>query len=224
MRMCSFVPTNVPILFGMLLSRPTTINTIFWQWFNQSYNAGLNYGNRNASSPYTNKDLAVGYSLAVGSSVVVALILRNIFSKFTMGLTGSKLILINSLVASIASATAGFLNAVCMRKVEMDNGIDFYADENMTEKLGTSKKCAKQAILETGFSRVFLSISCLMSPAVIFYGVDIMKKTPKGKGTRLAFDVSVFLFSLMISLPASVALFPQTGSLKTKNIDEDLKE
>ena len=47
-----------------------------------------------------------------------------------------------------------------------------------------------------------------MSPAFIFYGFDVMKKTPKGKASKLAFDVSIFLFSLMISLPASVALFP----------------
>jgi hypothetical protein len=34
MRMCAFVPVNVPILFGMLIMPPTTANTIFWQWFN----------------------------------------------------------------------------------------------------------------------------------------------------------------------------------------------
>lgn len=50
MRMCSFVPTNVPIIFGMLLTPPTPMNTAFWQWLNQTYNAGMNYGNRNASS------------------------------------------------------------------------------------------------------------------------------------------------------------------------------
>lgn len=57
MRMCAFVPLNVPILFGMLIMPATTFNTVFWQWFNQSFNAGLNYGNRNASSTYTMKDL-----------------------------------------------------------------------------------------------------------------------------------------------------------------------
>ena len=50
MRMSAFVPTNVPIIFGMLLSTPTPLNTAMWQWINQTYNAGMNYGNRNASS------------------------------------------------------------------------------------------------------------------------------------------------------------------------------
>jgi Sideroflexins len=80
MRMCAFVPINVPILFGMLLTPPTPVNIIFWQWFNQSFNAGLNYGNRNASSPYTTSDLLQGYSAAVGSSVSMALLLRKMFA------------------------------------------------------------------------------------------------------------------------------------------------
>ena len=50
MRMCAFVPTNLPIIFGMLMTPPTPLNTAFWQWINQTYNAGMNFGNRNASS------------------------------------------------------------------------------------------------------------------------------------------------------------------------------
>lgn len=129
MRMCAFLPVNIPILFGMLLSPPTAANTIFWQWFNQSFNAGLNYGNRNASSPYTTKDLAFGYSAAVGSSVTMALALRKVFANVAKSMTGAKLILVNSLVAALASGTAGFLNTFCMRKVEMNNGIEIFSDE-----------------------------------------------------------------------------------------------
>ena len=33
-RMCGFVPVNIPILCGMLLSPPTIFNTVFWQWAN----------------------------------------------------------------------------------------------------------------------------------------------------------------------------------------------
>jgi hypothetical protein len=50
MRMSAFIPTNVPIIFGILMTAPTPFNTALWQWVNQTYNAGLNYGNRNASS------------------------------------------------------------------------------------------------------------------------------------------------------------------------------
>jgi len=44
----------MPIAFGMIITAPTPFNTVLWQWINQTYNAALNYGNRNASSNYTN--------------------------------------------------------------------------------------------------------------------------------------------------------------------------
>jgi len=56
-RMAAFVPVNIPICAGMLLSAPTMVNTIFWQWANQSYNAGFNYANRNASSEQGSEDI-----------------------------------------------------------------------------------------------------------------------------------------------------------------------
>jgi hypothetical protein len=45
-RVCAFVPANIPICAGMLMTAPTTFNVLFWQWVNQSYNAGFNYCNR----------------------------------------------------------------------------------------------------------------------------------------------------------------------------------
>ena len=34
MRMCAFVPTNLPIIFGMLMTKQTPVSTAFWQWLN----------------------------------------------------------------------------------------------------------------------------------------------------------------------------------------------
>ena len=53
LRFSSFLPMNIPISFGFIFAAPTPFNTIFWQWLNQTYNAALNYENRNASSVYT---------------------------------------------------------------------------------------------------------------------------------------------------------------------------
>ena len=50
-RMCSFVQFSVPIIFGVLMAPPTAGYIAMFQSINQSYNAGMNYGNRNASSP-----------------------------------------------------------------------------------------------------------------------------------------------------------------------------
>lgn len=233
MRMCSFVPINIPILFGMLIVPPTAMNTIFWQWFNQSFNAGLNYGNRNASSPYTTTDLMQGYTAAVGSSVSMALILRKLFSGMASRVTGAKLILINSVVSSLAGGTASFLNTFFMRRVEMKGGIEIFEDEGLTKKIKLSSEvdesvfksteCARKAIFETAYSRVFLSISCLMSPALLFYAVEKAGRTPKTPATRIPYEIAVFMLALMVGLPASIALFPQTGALKRTELEKDLQ-
>ena len=89
----------------------------------------------------------------------------------------------------------------------MKNGIEVFTDENLTQKLGISKTCAKKAIIETAFSRVFLAISCLMTPAFIFYAIERMGRTPKGP-LKIPYEISVFLFGLMVNLPASIAIFP----------------
>jgi hypothetical protein len=75
-RMCGFVPVNVPIIALMMLTKPTMGMTAFSQALNQSYNAGLNYGNKNSSCEYTNQDLLQGYGAALGSSVGIGLMLR----------------------------------------------------------------------------------------------------------------------------------------------------
>lgn len=86
MRMCAFVPTNLPIIFGMLMTPPTPVNTAFWQWINQTYNAGMNFGNRNASSKQTSKDILFGYSAAVVSSIGISVGLRKLSHSATKGL------------------------------------------------------------------------------------------------------------------------------------------
>jgi hypothetical protein len=61
-----------------------------------------------------------------------------------------------------------------------------------------------------------------MTPGMIFYMVERMKRTPQGKYAKMMYEVGVFIFSLMVSLPASVALFPQASSMPASSVDEEL--
>ena len=81
LRFSSFLPMNIPISFGFIFAAPTPFNTIFWQWLNQTYNAALNYENRNASSTYTTQDIATSYCIATSSAIVVALGIRKLVDK-----------------------------------------------------------------------------------------------------------------------------------------------
>jgi hypothetical protein len=137
MRLSSFVPINMPIAFGMIVTAPTPFNTILWQWINQTYNATLNYGNRNASSNYTEKDIAKSYGAACVSSIAVALGIRKALEGKTKHMKGSKLVIFNSISAFFACSTAGFLNAYFMRQTEMQTGIDV-VDPETGEIIGKS--------------------------------------------------------------------------------------
>jgi len=54
MRMSGFVVFNTPILLVILFAKnQTPMFNAGMQVVNQTYNAGMNYGNRNASSEYT---------------------------------------------------------------------------------------------------------------------------------------------------------------------------
>jgi len=85
------------------------------QLVNQTYNAGINYGNRNASSEYTKTDLGRGYCAAVATSVGIALISRTMMAKTLSKMSGPKLVLTNALLNYFAAAFAGAANCMLMR-------------------------------------------------------------------------------------------------------------
>jgi hypothetical protein len=70
-RMCGYAVFGSPIIVGML-SAASTASTVFFQALNQSHNAGVNFSNRNASSPVTTTSIMQGYAAAVAASVTLA--------------------------------------------------------------------------------------------------------------------------------------------------------
>lgn len=174
---------NLPICVGMLLSPPTMMNTAIWQTFNQTYNAGVNYGNRNGSTETTNKDIALSYFAAVGISVIVGIGLRAALAKRVSTLNGGKLYLMNSAVSYTASAIAGFSNLVFMRRKEFDTGINLTNEEGDMD-FGNSRNAASKAVISTGFTRVVLAAPPLILPGVIFYSLDRMRLLPKNNKVR----------------------------------------
>jgi hypothetical protein len=73
MRMSGFVSFSVPIIALMLFTpNQTPAFNACLQFINQTYMAGINHGNRNASTQSTRTDFAWGYCSAVVASVGIS--------------------------------------------------------------------------------------------------------------------------------------------------------
>jgi hypothetical protein len=113
--MTGFLPTQIPICFGMLLSAPTIRNTVMWQIVNQSYLATFNLVNKAPGSTFTNQDIGKGYFSAVSSAVGVSASLRYITAGITKRSSGSRLLALNTTIACVSCAIAAYFNTTCIR-------------------------------------------------------------------------------------------------------------
>ena len=166
-RFSFFLPGNLPIAMGMLFTAPTMFNTIFWQVINQSYNALLNFGNANKSSPVTQTDIFKSYVMAIISSCGAGAAVRSSTASLAKGLTGSRLFVLNGAVTFIACSIGGFANNWCIRMPERQTGIAV-TDPDSGKSYGLSKNCASIASFQTASSRILMAATVLISPTLLF--------------------------------------------------------
>ena len=136
LRMSMFAFMNTPILFGLIMSKPTMLNVAFWQWTNQSYNAGLNFANRSASSEFSKQDLIKSYILASTSSIGIGMILNKAFQPVTNRLSGTKKLFVSTFCGFSAVFFASAANLFFMRGKEIKEGITVFDEEK--HELGKS--------------------------------------------------------------------------------------
>lgn len=222
-RMCGFVPINVPIVVFMLIAKPTFIGTAGIHFINQTYNAGLNYGNRNSSSRLTNQDLAKSYMAALTTSITIAIGLRALTLPVTRGATGAKLVLLNAFVNGSANASANFVNTKCMRYKEIETGIDVFADEKLTKKVGVSKIAGNQAVTETALTRSVKSLMNVSFASAIIIPVTLMGLMPQTRALKFMIDNFSVFIGLRLGLPISQALFPPIIESEGAKLEEDLR-
>ncbi|XP_078540668.1 sideroflexin-2-like [Lissotriton helveticus] len=79
-RMSFQVPGGMAITGWMLQFYRTDPAVVIWQWVNQSFNALVNYTNRNAASPITVTQIGVAYLTATSTALATAVGL-NLYTK-----------------------------------------------------------------------------------------------------------------------------------------------
>jgi tricarboxylate carrier len=160
-RMSFQLPGGMLITGAMLQFYKTVPAVVFWQWFNQSFNALVNYTNRNANSSTTTTELGIAYTSATFSALTTAIGLRKLCEKSTNTL-------IQRFVPFAAVAAANCVNIPLMRQNEIINGITLYDSDG---KLATnSKKAAQIGISQVVFSRVTMAApGMLVLPLIMLH-------------------------------------------------------
>jgi tricarboxylate carrier len=222
-RMSWFVPANLPIVFGLICTKQTWANIIFWQWLNQTYNAGWNFSNRNASAPFSNKDLGVAYGAAVGSSVSVACLARYLSNKFVKA-SGSltKQRLVNACVSTAAMSVAGFMNLFFIRQNELTKGIDVQNEKG--ETIGKSKLAAKKAVISSATTRSLLPLPQILIIPGLYAVLEGLRLMPKSKFGLIGADLMICAVNLVVALPLAIAAFTQNMQMPKKEVESELAD
>mmetsp|Transcript_9221 Transcript_9221/g.26984 ORF Transcript_9221/g.26984 Transcript_9221/m.26984 type:complete len:225 (-) Transcript_9221:428-1102(-) len=196
----------------------TTPAVIFWQWMNQSFNAIVNYTNRNASAGVTNDQLMQAYAGATTASVATALALNKAIAStpaLSQGIVGR-------LVPMVAVAAANCVNIPLMRQREVIEGIDVQDATGKT--IGKSKEAAKESLRQVVPSRILMAMPAMFVPPVVMERLErtaLLRRMPILKA-----PCTVLLTGMMLSLstPLCCAIFPQTATLPVAKVEPDLQE
>eukprot|EP00729_Bicosta_minor_P009307 gene9307-3656_t len=224
-RMSFCVPGNMMISGGMLTFYQSVPAVIFWQVSNQSFNAIVNYVNRNASSEVTNTQLLTSYGIATGSATGVALGLNKLVAAKPALSAG----LVGRLVPFAAVASANAINIPFMRNTELTDGIQLtdYDRKVLKDKEGQpilSTAAAKQAVSQTLVSRIIMAIPGMTFPPILTHMIhkrtNIMRRFPL---LEVTFQIVSCGAAIAFAMPLSMALFEQESSMKVASLDFEAK-
>lgn len=201
-RMAAVVPTNLGVVLGMLTAR-TPGSILFWQCLNQSLNVAVNHANSNKSTAMTKGELLLGYTTAVASSCAVAIGMNWLAAARNSAL-------LRAVGPVLATSLAGVLNVLMIRRGEVRKGIAVFDEGG--RMLGYSREAAYQALAQVCMTRVLTAVTVLTIPQLVMRGISQTKY-------RIPIQLAVIGATLQVALPASLAVYPQTGSFFSKEHD-----
>ena len=196
---------------AMMTFYKTVPQVVFWQWFNQSFNALVNYTNRNAQSPVSTNQLGLAYVSATSAALVTALGLKRVLEPRAGPF-------IQRFVPMMAVAAANCVNIPLMRQKELLEGVDLTTAEKPDEKLCQSKYAATK-----GIGQVVVSRNVMMAPGMFFlpFIMKSMEKRAwfmKRPALHAPFQVAGVGCFLLFMVPAACAIFPQNCEISVEKL------
>ncbi|KAM9345445.1 sideroflexin-4 [Symphorus nematophorus] len=219
------VPAHIlSLVVASFLPHKSVQPALFWQLLLQSYSAGFNYANRNSSSEQQGKKPSMMRAVLIAATV-----------SYTTCAGALPQILINRLRITYApiqtflrsilpiplSAAVAFLSVLTIRDVESETGIQVF-DSN-GNPVGFSKAAGGKAVRETALSRAALFATTAAVPNLL--GLLLQRRKLFQKNPLLVVPVrhTSVVLALGLMIPISFSLFPQLGTIKRENVEEELQ-
>lgn len=204
-----------------------------WQFVNQSYNAGFNYANRNASVPLDLKSMGVSFGIATSTAMGMAWGLGKVVSRLQASVGGGGegrpmplgVKLLSRGLPWLAVASAGSANALAMRYREGIDGITVFDAEG--NPAGTSVAAGRACLAQVALTRVALPIPILLLPPFILdaarASASLGPAMARSTAVRMGVELSLIGVTLQLGLPIAVALFPQRGSISASELEPEFR-
>lgn len=217
-RMSFQVPGNMTITGCMMTFYRSTPAVIFWQTANQSFNAVVNYTNRNASVGVSTEQLGYAYVGATSASVLTALAFNKMIAASPALAAG----IVGRLVPMVAVAAANCVNIPLMRQQEIKNGITIELEDGTP--VGQSANAAVAAVSQVVPSRVGMAAPAMFVPPIIMSRLEKTATFIKNPWLKAPATVLLTGFCLTFSTPLCCALFPQKASIQLKDLEPHLQK
>jgi len=221
-RMSFQVPGGMLITAGMLQFYKSNMAVVLWQWINQSFNALVNYTNRNAASDLTTKQMGIAYVSATSCALVTALGLKASLAKRASPL-------MQRFVPFAAVAAANLVNIPLTRQNEIVEGVRC-TDANGNE-VAHSKTAAAKGISQVVFSRITIATPGMVGLPFVMEALEKKAWFARYPVIHMPFQTLMLGVALTFMVPIGCALFPQKCSIKTdslkyleKDAFEDIKK
>ncbi|XP_055334808.1 sideroflexin-1-like [Paramacrobiotus metropolitanus] len=214
-RMSAQVPCNMFITGMMMTFYKSTPAVVFWQWFNQSFNAIVNYTNRSGDSPISNKTLGTAYALATTGATATALSLNALTKKFPP--------IVGRFVPFAAVAAANCINIPIIRQRELVDGIPVTDKDG--NKIGSSSIAANWAIIKVALSRICMAVPGMVLPPILMNHLE--QKTTffqRYPWAPAPLQIGICGVCLIFATPLCCALFPQRSSISVKDVEPHLQK
>ena len=120
----------------------------------------------------------MGYCIALGVSISIAISMNKIANRVLAGKTGFAAAIATNVINYTACMTATNANTFFIRRSELTNGIAVKHDESGQE-FGNSKIAAKEAITNTMYSRASYCVPIFFFPAIWNMTLQRLRLSPK---------------------------------------------